>query len=279
MKFAPLCALGLFILWFSLAQADSPFAGEIRMYGGGDTTYLPAGWRLADGTTLSTSSYPDLYNAIGCNFTCPGAGQFKLPDFRSRGPMGYQSGSSKFAPMGKTGGEITHTQTIAEMPAHTHPIYRSGANYLPAGSANQWPVGITTNAGDTTQSTGGGGAFNVLDPYLTVTFIIYVGGADLPTATPTATSTATLTPTATPTSTATPTGTVAPTATDTPTATPTGSIYLPNISAYTHTLTSGKELYVPVEVSFGQIVIGGLLITVCLVVLADMMLGLFFFKR
>lgn len=68
---------------------------------------------------------------------------------------------------GSTGGEATHTLTIAEMPAHTHglPTWAAGsgqqslANNNPEGVNHDWVA---------TDSTGGGQAHNNLPPYLAV---------------------------------------------------------------------------------------------------------------
>ena len=64
---------------------------------------------------------------------------------------------------GATGGAATHTLSVAEIPAHTHAIERGddvNTGYIADGTNN-------VSAGATC-STGGGGAHNNLQPYITV---------------------------------------------------------------------------------------------------------------
>jgi len=68
---------------------------------------------------------------------------------------------------GATGGESTHTLITAEMPAHTHPIkFGTGAAYADGGP--RYTSGTSETV--TSESTGGGGAHNNLQPYIVVYF-------------------------------------------------------------------------------------------------------------
>ena len=216
------------------ALADDPFIGEIRLW---PTDDPPAGWLICDGSTLFIDEYPYLFQTI--NWIYGGytelENEFNIPDFRGRVPVGWDPSRSEFDGYGETGGEISHTLTINEMPSHRHTTSQiiNGAG----------GVQLLTQAGaaaisSTTNATGGGLPHNNLQPYLTLNFIIYAGG------TPTPTPTATLTPTATP------TGTV--------TVTP-NTLYLPQV--ITTTLQSGTVLNVPEEVTFGQIIISGIVVS------------------
>lgn len=84
-----------------------------------------------------------------------------------RVPVGFDSGQTEFDTDEETGGFKTHTLTEAEMPAHVHDD--DGTGYLVRKSgALQMSAGSTYGLMTTTQSTGGGGAHNNLQPYIVV---------------------------------------------------------------------------------------------------------------
>ena len=74
---------------------------------------------------------------------------------------------------GSTGGEEKHTQTINELVAHLHaPL--SGTAFVTRGSSGSLgTVGGSGPSDDTTASTGGGQAFNVMQPYMALYKIIF----------------------------------------------------------------------------------------------------------
>lgn len=102
---------------------------------------------------------------------------------------GYKPGSAQFGSIGAVFGEKSHTQTVAEMPSHTHnqdphshAIYGSnggsaGVSISITGNSNgdrAWylPGGIAANSTATNQYTGGGQAFNVIQPTRAVLVVI-----------------------------------------------------------------------------------------------------------
>jgi hypothetical protein len=80
--------------------------------------------------------------------------------------VGIDAGQTEFDTLAETGGEKTHILTTSEMPAHTHPINGGGGSgthtYI------QSAVYPTLEGTSNTNSTGGDGAHNNLQPYLVV---------------------------------------------------------------------------------------------------------------
>jgi len=93
-----------------------------------------------------------------------GSTTFNVPDFQ--GSNSFPRGATDDAGRGTTGGESTHTLSIAEMSSHDHGYTKpktsnsgSGANY----------GGVE---GGTTGATGGGGSHENKPPFVDVHFII-----------------------------------------------------------------------------------------------------------
>jgi len=107
--------------------------GEIKM----TMNKLPLNYLICDGSSISTTAYPDLFNIIG--YTYGGSGNtFNLPNFESKFPIGanFDNGAgnptSNFAYGNNTTGAI-NTQTVSytapddvslltKMPPHSHNI-------------------------------------------------------------------------------------------------------------------------------------------------------------
>lgn len=76
-----------------------------------------------NGQNVSRTTYANLFLAIGTTWGIgDGATTFTVPDARRRSPVGKGGAGSATlgANVGNTGGEETHTPTIAEMVAHSH---------------------------------------------------------------------------------------------------------------------------------------------------------------
>jgi microcystin-dependent protein len=92
-----------------------PFAGAVA----------PFGFLMADGSTLNRADYPELFAVLGGTgspYGLPSGTTFKLPDLRSRVPVGYDDPApwSDFRPLGRVAGERTVTLTTDQLPAHSH---------------------------------------------------------------------------------------------------------------------------------------------------------------
>ena len=142
-------------------------AGAIISYGG---TAGPTGWYLCNGAAVSRTTDSALYAAISTRFgTGDGSTTFNVPNLAGKVLAGYTSTNSNFSTVGTSGGEATHVLTVAEMAAHTHTIEGGSTAVVRNDYTN---VVVMVNAGTVSGSTGGGGAHNNLQPYVTVNYII-----------------------------------------------------------------------------------------------------------
>ena len=103
------------------ALEDLLDSGFIAQFAG---TSLPSGWLLCDGSSVSRSTYADLYQAIGTRYGGSGS-SFNVPDLRRRVPIGRggsrPTGSAgPGTALGDTGGEERRTLTTALMARHNH---------------------------------------------------------------------------------------------------------------------------------------------------------------
>lgn len=106
-------------------QAAGIVPGVLMPYAGSSE---PSGWLFCYGQSLSTSTYADLFAAVGYTYGGSGA-SFNVPDLRGRtiagqDDMGGTSADRLTSPingdtLGASGGAESHTLTAAEM-AHIH---------------------------------------------------------------------------------------------------------------------------------------------------------------
>jgi microcystin-dependent protein len=164
-----------------------PFLGEIRLF---PFNFAPSGWALCEGQLLPITSYTALFSLIGTFYGGNGSTNFALPDLRGRAPicMGTGAGLSPYN-IGQAGGVQSVTLTPNQMPAHSHAVEASavkGGLDSPKGAVpglnkkekdyDAAPDGTTTMNAGMIGSTGGGQAFTVIQPYLTLNFCIAMQG-------------------------------------------------------------------------------------------------------
>ena len=143
------------------------------------TTDLPTGTLLCDGSTYLRADYPNLYDALDPVFIVD-ADSFVVPDMRDR----FVMGQSAAAPIGTTGGESEITQTIAQMPTHTHtspphshteitasPVIVSIGLEPPVPSAIPG-AGITGATAVSIDSTGGGDPMPITPPFVALRYVV-----------------------------------------------------------------------------------------------------------
>jgi hypothetical protein len=140
-------------------------------FSGGSVTGLPG--LLADDQHVLDSEVINLVYPVGSIYistvpTNPGT-LFGVGTWVAFGAgrtlVGLDAGQTEFDTVEETGGEKTHTLTVAEMPVHSHAEWGNVSNAGQAGTG----VGPNTGAkNQPTENAGGGGAHNNLQPYIVV---------------------------------------------------------------------------------------------------------------
>ena len=188
--------------WTGTAWASTMPAGEIHAFARSsvnNTLYL-----LCDGSTYNKNNYPELFNAIGHYYGGTGD-NFKVPDLRGRGIIGVSSSHS----LGSTSGSETASLSISNIPSHRHTFDNTANNNQGALAYHDFrikPIDVGTNPRFTlvastiggsavptiealvqyddmaratplpdTKTTGGGTAFNIMNPYIALKYYISTG--------------------------------------------------------------------------------------------------------
>jgi microcystin-dependent protein len=163
----------------------TPIVGEIRMFAG---SFAPVGWALCDGSPLSRTGYPALFQAIGTTYGGIDP-MFNLPNLGSRAPLHAGTGPDGTTyPLGASGGVEAVWIGEEQMPTHTHALAAAnapGVSPTPAGNLlAQTGGGIMryyegspndTMSGLAVKATGGSQPHENMQPFLCVTFIIFTG--------------------------------------------------------------------------------------------------------
>lgn len=168
---------------------SDPFVGEIRMFGG---NFAPSGWSFCNGSVLPIAEYEALFTLIGTTYGGDGMETFALPDLRGRVPVhaGTGPGLSPYA-LGEQVGVESVTLTVAQTPAHSHPLSASskpGTGTSPAGAlpaatssgalytSGQPSSGVAMAADSLAASEGGNQPHTNVMPFQCVSFIIALEG-------------------------------------------------------------------------------------------------------
>lgn len=174
--------------------------GSVFPYAGSSA---PTYWLLCDGSEVLRSTYPELFAVIGTSFGTPpsGGSYFLLPDMRGRLPLGKDNmggtGANRVTAsaadsVGGFGGNESKVIPIQNLPEHEHDLQgAAGAQYyairdvpgIGAGEVTAITYDAPTGAGQGSAIATSGGVNNptlgqaqdVMNPYLTMNYIIYTG--------------------------------------------------------------------------------------------------------
>jgi len=138
---------------------------------------VPGGYLACDGSAVSRSTYAALFSVCGVTWgTGDGSTTFNIPDFKGRVAVGAGTGSGLTTRVvGAKSGEENHILSLTETPAHTHNTSVNMYNEL-GGTDNHMASGGDTAEAYTwsanTDSKGGDGGHNNMQPFLVATKII-----------------------------------------------------------------------------------------------------------
>jgi microcystin-dependent protein len=162
-------------------QDGDPFVGEIAIV---PFNFAPTGWAFCNGQLLSISSNTALFSLLGTTFGGNGTTNFALPNLQGRFPMHVGNGHV----LGELSGAETHTLIVSEIPPHSHVLMAdsgNGTSDTPTGLLNaKNPAGIPQYGANAVANmspgaianAGGGFPHSILNPYLTLNFIIALQG-------------------------------------------------------------------------------------------------------
>ena len=180
-----------------LDTVPTPPIGSVIAFAGANA---PTGWLLCDGQEINRSTYASLYGVVGLQYGTPSSTSlFKIPDLRGRQVLGKDNMGGTSAnntvdsvadTLGGFGGAEQKTIAKENLPDHEHDLRSDNQDqfYVTRNVADaptdpeviqfNGPTGI--NTAQALASSGGvsgtvGESFNVMDPFLTLNYIIYAG--------------------------------------------------------------------------------------------------------
>lgn len=124
--------------------------GSVTAYAGSSA---PTGWLLCDGSTVSQTTYADLYALIGTTYGPASGGNFTLPDLRGRAAVGVNAGGAAYlTSLGATIGSadavlLQHNHSASSSSSVTDPGHRHTFNSqnLTAGGGGGYALSAINN--------------------------------------------------------------------------------------------------------------------------------------
>lgn len=159
----------------------TPFLSEIKLV---SFNFPPRGWAFCNGQLMPIAQNQGLFSLLGTVYGGDGRTTFGLPNLQGRVPMGV--GNSHV--LGEMAGQVAHTVTMGETPAHNHFVNATsstGTGAFPNGNLlattpnqmyTQTITNLTPMAPASVTSIGGSQAHENRQPFLVLTFIIALSG-------------------------------------------------------------------------------------------------------
>jgi microcystin-dependent protein len=160
----------------------TPYIGEVKIVSFG---FAPKNWTQCNGQLLPINQNQALFSLLGTTYGGNGQTTFALPNMQGRVPIHVGAGFVQ----GQAAGEVAHTVTTSEMPAHNHFVnattnkattatpsaslvlaQSTGAN-LYAAASNATPMDPRA-----TSNVGGSQPHSNQQPYLVLNFCIALQG-------------------------------------------------------------------------------------------------------
>ena len=149
---------------------------------------IPSGFLECNGQAVSQATYAALFAIIGTTYGDPGGGNFNVPNFEDRVPVG-KSGTKNLASTGGAntvtttgnvaGSTANATLTTGQLATHTHNIAGIAISAtLNAGGTRNYAQNATGSTGSSSghahnlSANFSGDATSVLQPYVAVIYII-----------------------------------------------------------------------------------------------------------
>lgn len=173
-----------------------PYIGQMIPFAG---NFAIRGWAKCDGQLLPISQWSALFSILGTTYGGDGRVTFGLPECRGRAVI--HEGNGPGLPdyrLGQKSGNYQHQLTISQMPSHNHvavsssklevnsaagstsdpegavPAAASEDIYSDLASTYGLDNGVATST--TIGNTGGGQAYNIMNPYIAVNWLIALQG-------------------------------------------------------------------------------------------------------
>jgi microcystin-dependent protein len=159
---------------------SEPFLAEIKII---SWNFPPKGWAFCNGQLLPINQNQALFSLLGTTYGGNGQTTFALPNLQGRTPLHTGNGFN----LGESAGEESHTLTIGEMPAHSHPAVGSSNTADQSSPVNNyWAASgaYTVFASSPNEAmapqlvglAGGSQPHPNLSPYLVLNFVIALVG-------------------------------------------------------------------------------------------------------